>query len=409
MKGPMLRFVIVAALLLVLVIFYATRLGEQPPRGSEQDPAPSGETGYAGDGPVTPVAESDRPDEDWFPDLSGHNDLPGIYLDPTLGRSTFGCDMDALVQNLGRNLVGEGSDARLAQYVGMLSVSSDAEHQLAALQLIDAEALTAPGADDGTSLLEVDHLARALQADPMNPLVLWHAAGLCADSEAHSACSDPLVQSNMQSVLGGNGEYWAQVSAQRYAANDLDGSLDALHRAASAPTFDNFFMEHVRMHQRSLSLIPDIGPVERALGGYALGMTTMARGARGLIPCMSETSEPSWYDACTAVANRFASESPTIVQRALGMEMLAQIYESGGQPEAARLERERAAELTRTFWIEDEDMMSVLVTDERVLSLYLEELEAGDETNALQFLGEEVERLRQDPTYDPCPPDEVGD
>ena len=316
--------------------------------------------------------------------------------------------MDEIAENLGRNLGGEDSEARLTQYLNTLAYSGDAEHHLAAMQLQMAETLSANAAEDSPQLPEVDHLARALQADPMNPLVLWHAVGACTDPDVHSACTDPNVQANVQSVLGSNGAYWAQVSVQRYASDDSDGALDALRRAAAAPTFDNYFIEHVRMHQRALSLIPDIGPVERALGGYALSMTTLGSNVRGLVPCLSAAEDPSWFDACAAVANRFASESPTIMQRAMGMEMLARVYDAGGQAEAAELERERAAELTRSFWIEDEDMIAVLATDERVLSQYLEELEASDEMNAVQFLGEEIERLKQDPTYTPCPPDEVG-
>ncbi len=363
-------------------------------------------------GPVAPEAarapNGDKK-EDWFPDLSGANDIPGVTLGVGEGRTTFDCDVSALADKLGRSIEGEDGEARMIQYINTLSASSDAEHHLAALQILQAEGSGTVEGDEDSSLPQVDHLALALQADPMNPLVLFNAANACLEPDLYSICTDANLQANMRSVLGSNGEYWAQESARLYLMEDHDGALDALRRAASAPTFDNYFIENVRMHQRALSLVPDMGPIERSLGGYALSMMTVQNTSRGLAGCFFEVEDPSWFDTCTAVANRYASESPTVIQRGLGMQMLARLYEEGGQIEAAELERQRAAELTESFWIEDDDMIAVLVTDERVLSLYLQELEAGDELNAVQYLREEIERLKQDPTYTPCPDEAAED
>ena len=345
--------------------------------------------------------------EDGSPDPRDRKDIPGVSLGVDAGRTSFGCDVDALADKLGSNFTDDESDEVFIEYVKMLSASGDAEHHIAAMQLLEAEGGAVEGVV-GSSLPQVDHLALAMQADPLNPLVLWSAANACLEPDLYTFCSDANLQANMRAVLGSNGEYWAQESARLYLMENRDGALDALRRAASAPTFDNYFIEHVRMHQRALSLIPDMGPVERSLGGYALSLTALESSARGLAGCFFETGDPSWFDACTAVANRYASESPTIIQRGLGFEMLAQIYEESGQAEAAALERKRAAELGEFFWVEDEDMVAVMVTDERVLAAYLDELEAGDEVNAARYLHEEIERLKQDPTYTPCPSEEVG-
>ena len=50
-----------------------------------------------------------------------------------------------------------------------------------------------------------------------------------------------------------------------------------------------------------------------------------------------------------------------------------------------------------------------MLTDERVLSLFLEEFESGDEFSAMRFAREEVERLKQDPNYHPCPPEDASE
>lgn len=409
MRGPMWRFAIVAFLLLVLVVFYATRLGNEPEPESEEYPASMSDEGPGvGDAPAVARPSGDRK-EDWFPDLSDRNDIPGVTLGTPDDRSTFGCDVEALADRFGRTLTNDNGDARFESYIDLLSASGDAELLLAAQQFPVLKLPVASDDAETDSPTQVDLLELAVQADPVNPLVLWSAAGACADPELHSFCTDANVQANMRTVLGTNGEYWVQESARLYAADDRDGALDALRRAATAPTFDSYFVQQLRMHQRALSLVPDLGPVQRAMGAYALSMMRVENSARSLAPCYLEAQDASWFEACVAVANRSASESATIMQRAFAMEVLSRIYEAGGQAEAADLERTRARELTGSFWIEDEDMIAVLVTDERVLSLYLEELEAGDEVNAVEFLRDEVERLKEDPTYTPCPPDEVDD
>ena len=127
MRSPMLRFVIVAVLLLVLVIFYATRLGEEPQTEPPEDPASPSGTGHNGDGPVAPVVDSDGPDEEWFPDLSDRNDIPGVNLGVTSGRTSFGCNVSDLTDRLGNNFAGDESGARLVEYINILTASGDAE------------------------------------------------------------------------------------------------------------------------------------------------------------------------------------------------------------------------------------------------------------------------------------------
>lgn len=391
--------VIGAIATIAAIAFWFTRSTE-PPAAAQPSAAPV-PTEATIDQPAGQPSAGD-PQEEWFPDLNDRNDIPGVYLGIGDDRSTFGCDVDSMADGLGDSLEGDEGRARFANYMNLLAASGDAEHQLAALQL---RAVGQVGVFDGgvSALPNVDHLALALESDPLNPLVLWQAAGTCIEQDSHSACSDLNVRANMQTVLGSNGEYWAQESARLYVAGDTESALDALRRAGSAPGFDNYFMKQVRLQQRALSLAPDLSPVERNLGAYALGLVATGSGPRALAPCFQQADDPPWFDACTAVANRYISDSPTIVQQALGMEMLARLYAMAGQEEAAQLEKTRASELGSAFWVEDEDLMAVLFTDERVFSLYLDELESGDEFVAVQFLRDEVERLKQDPDYTPCP------
>lgn len=406
MRGPMLRFAIVAIILLLLVVFYATRLGEEPATESEPpSEATSETTTVPGAAPVAETVSEDREREDWFPDLTDRNDVPGIDLGATLTRDTFGCDLQELADHLGVEdaLEGEEGEQRIARLLETFALSGDAELQLAGSHLTIA-------ADGGLTENQYDYgqmasIERAYQSDPMHPLVLWNAASACSADATTGFCADPQVRANIQTVLGNNGEYWALVAEQRYNRGDQDGALDALRRAAVAPEFDNYFMANIRMFQRAFSMIPDTNYTVQTLGAYALSNTIVEPGIG--MACGAEVeARPEWLDACLAVARRYESDGRSISQQQWGARTQYRLLGFAGQREEAEAALSRHREIRDFRRNLDEDIVVVMLTDERVMAQFLEELEVSDERSAMYFVRDEVERLKQDPTYHPCPPEE---
>ncbi|MDJ0908697.1 MAG: hypothetical protein QNI99_05870 [Woeseiaceae bacterium] len=395
----MLRFVIVTILLLILVVFYATRLGE----GDESAPEAE-QSGVSSAEPSvalldtslvsTDVAHEDRRAADGVP----------YYADPRLNYvpNSFGCDMEALSANLHptSHLRGQRDDDQVERLLETLAASGDAELQLATGQLtLQADWVT----DDMLSQYgTMASIERAYATDPTNPLVLWNAIIECSTAGPSSFCSGRQLQANAWSVLGVDGQFWVRIATLHYKRDDKESALDALQQAAAAPMFDRYFIEHVRMMQRALSIVSEAGYGSQAFAAYS--GAPMRYLFRVREACVAEAPVQSeWLDACLAVAERYASDAITIQERKYGSLLQADILAITGQEEASEAARARYRELDDSGWGRDEDVLAVLLADEQVMSLFLDELAVGGEVSARLFLSDEVDRLKEDPEYDPCP------
>ncbi len=406
MSGPMKHFAVVAVLLLLLVIYYATRLEPEPQPETEAIPEAGTEVlTTEGEAPVAATVQEDEERRDWFPDLRGHNDVPGVDLGATATRSTFGCDIEELARNIrveSRVVDGE-TDPRLGALLDILAASGDAELQLAAAQLSSASSGSEDAGIDPNAAAAA--LERAYRTDPANPLVLWNATQACVGESSPAFCAEPSFKADAEAALSSNGEYWVRVADRLHDQGDRLGALDALRRAATAPELDNYMMANVRMLQRALSMVPDTSYIQQALGAYAF--STMHAAPDRISACTPDASnDPELLDACLAIASRYESDGRTIAHRRLATRMQYQLYEATGQSDAAEEATARFRELQEYENILDEDLIAVMATDERVVSLFLEEFEVGNELSAMRFFGDEVERLKQDPEYNPCPSDE---
>lgn len=360
-----------------------------------------------GGAPVAPVIPEGREQEDWFPDLSDRNDVPGVNLDAAVDRESFNCDIDELAGRLDveQTFAGAEGEELIESLLETYLLSGDAELQLAAGLLADGTAAE----EYGDRYARMSTIERAYRIDPLNPLVLWNAAQACGGEASTGFCADSQLQVNIQTVLGNNGEYWVLVARQRFNRDDRAGALEALRRAAAAPEFDGYFMANVRMFQRAFSMIPDSTYTVQTLAAFVLSTEVVDSSPTG-IGCGNESqTPPEWIEACLALGRRYESDGRTIDQRRAGAMMQARLLAAAGQQEEAEAARARRRELQGIVDTIDEDIFAVLLTDERALSLFLEEFEAGDETSAVQFIADEVERLRQDPTYTPCPDEGADD
>ena len=412
MRGRVVPIVVVAVVVTAMAAAFWSSRQSGDERASETDPVheTSADAGDArGEAPVAPAITEDREQEDWFPDLSDRNDLPGIDLSATVDRDSFGCSISELTDRLDieQDFASTEGEAVIESLLETFLLSGDAELQLAAGLLSDGSDAVVD--DYGDRYARMATIERAFRTDPLHPLVLWNAAQACGGEASSGFCADPQVQVNIQTVLGNNGEYWVLVARQRFGRDDRAGALEALRRAAAAPEFDGYFMANVRMFQRACSMMPDTTYTVQTLAAYVVSTDVVDSGTSGIGCGNDSQTPPEWMDACLAVGSRYESDGRTIDQRKAGAMMQARLLAAAGQQEEAEAARARRREMQGVDDTVDDDIFAVLLTDERALSLFLEEFEAGDEGSAVRFIADEVERLKQDPTYTPCPPDGVDD
>ncbi len=390
------------AIVAVLVLWTTREQGREVvdrTEAHEERPADSDSPAPAGSPPVAPSAQ-----RDWFPDLSS----PGETLDADAGgvRASFNCDMDRLQDpyTLLSSVDSDEGKQSLNQLVSTLSASGDAEMLMAASGLEHFAAMV-EGETLGPAAL-VPNMERALAADPMNPAVLWSAAQLCGAEPEVEICKQSWLRANFDTALGGNGEYWAREAVYRYRADDEPGALAAIRRAASSPEFDNFVVENMRILERAFSAAPNIDYRERAITAYAMASGFFPSRNPGLLRLCGTNAEtdPEWWDACLDLASRYLADGRTLSSREMGARLQGRLYSISGDDEL----REAASETHS--WLDDadlasadDDVVSVMLTDERVLRGFLDEFESSDELSALEWLTDEVARLKQDPEYDPCP------
>lgn len=252
-----------------------------------------------------------------------------------------------------------------------------------------------------------EHLQRLLSAlalDPDNPLTLERLLDACTNRPESRVCEERDIVERAAEADGDNGATWGAIAGYRASRGDTDGALQALRRGASTGTHREFFADVVRVIELGLAATAgDLSYVERVSEGIgrAAGFTSPWLTASS--ECR-ERADPLWLDACLDFARHLEEHSQTVLNRGIGIGLQATIAEQTGDEAALAAVRKR--ELDHRNWLDQHlnpDGQTVLRGDEGVLRQYLDEFDAHGELAALEFLHDEVERLKRLPGYDPCP------
>lgn len=411
MTRPLLRFAIVSAMLLALVIYYATRLQAPPePRAA---PSATNNTPQAVVATSVPGSEA-RPDEseEWFPDLGEREALPTVISTDGWTNREFDCDVNEVLVHLSELFEppSDGGDSWLLPLANSLSVATDSGQLIAALHINRVLAVPANG-DERQALRQagLTALESAVQLDASNPMVLWYASGICNEGLDASFCSDAAFDAAVQSMLGSNAAWWAREARSRFAAGERAAALEALQTAAVAPGYNDFYAESIAAVNGALGLVADVDFTERALVAYAL--VQESSGFPDAFPraCRESEDDPILFDACVSFAERQIADSSTLNTRVSAAEFLGEAYQTAGRLDDSHRVRRTAQGLSDLRADDSGDLASVVLADQRVLTLFMEELEAGGEIAAMRFAQDEVARLKQDPEYSPCPTEETNE
>jgi hypothetical protein len=325
-----------------------------------------------------------------------------IDNDANLAVSRSGAD--CTVERLEAALYGNESTAEVMRRRGeylfpILAASDDAE-------LVLASALLGSFADPQDTIASVE---RALALAPKHPLVLWQAAAHCSGDGSYSFCSDPQRLANSDAVLSHNGAYWSLIAGDRQLDGDLEGAIDALVRAGSAPEFDYYFADQVVLLERALSTSSDLPYRGRISEALVLLAWQEPQTYTVQICAQRASDDDNWRSACAGFADRLVADGKTILEKRMGTELRSRLAREqageGGFGVLALGEDTLDDDLRALFESGEESLRLVeqwLLADDNFAASFVDELVAGGETSAFVKAVGEVERRRNEGREDPC-------
>src|SRR5690606_20897230 len=107
-------------------------------------------------------------------------------------------------------------------------------------------------------------LNRAISISPTDPHMLWAGVQFCSAPENSKACAGKDWEQRLITIDGSNSETWARVAANRFAAGENEGALEALRRASASSDSRTYWIETIEMTERALQAVSDFGFPERA-------------------------------------------------------------------------------------------------------------------------------------------------
>ena len=275
-----------------------------------------------------------------------------------------------------------------------LASSQDAEHLLAAaVMTLDTD--PARG---------FDLLARARTASPGHPLVALNRLDACMAHPAQEACTGHDVEAEAIRTEGSNGALWARIAAKRQEDGDQRGAMQALQHAATAPRYDVYWIDHVKLFERALAASTGLSYSRRTVAAMGIRAAMWRPEYELLSTCVSGiASSPEWRPACLAFGRRLEEDGGTLLDVIFGLSIQAAVYEAAGDTRKHAIASRKRDALRASLRQDDfQAAQRLLVRDPRLLADYLDEADAYGELAAQQFLESEVARLQALPDYDPC-------
>ncbi|MFK8053329.1 MAG: tetratricopeptide repeat protein [Woeseiaceae bacterium] len=113
-------------------------------------------------------------------------------------------------------------------------------------------------------------LELALEQNPEDPEVLWHAANLCANARDGDVCErhdwwDRLVEAD-----GQNARAWMGYATFYYRKGDAKKALRGLQQAASMPEANGYFVESIQLYERAYAVTTDWSFQQRVAGAFSI-------------------------------------------------------------------------------------------------------------------------------------------
>lgn len=280
-----------------------------------------------------------------------------------------------------------------------LSASSSAEHlHLAALLENDPVA-------------RVELLEQAISSSPSDPFLVWSAVRVCSDSAASLDCPLADWQQRLIAVDGQNSESWIRIAANRYAAGDTEGALEAMRHAATAGETRIYWTETVEMFERGLAAAGSEQPFpERA--GMAFGLAAMMLPFYGDHTRMCVEQSPlnaEWAYTCLRYGELAENQSKTEIGVAIGRSMQKLALEALGEKEKAadieqKIQRRRQERLSAD--IDHTNLTErLMISNSTMFTAFLAKTRSVGEVEARRQIVAEIDRLLERQPELACKPE----
>ncbi len=184
----------------------------------------------------------------------------------------------------------------------------------------------------------------------------------------------------------------------------MPAALDALKNASVAPGFNEYWMEHVELFERGLAAAGDASYRDRTVLAIGMAAAMVWNVNSVLNGCETQAVESvEWLQYCVRFAERLEHDGRTILSNAIGLKLQKTMYSISGDKEKEAAAEQRLGLIRESMRNgQSEDGQVLLTRDDRVLADYIMEWATFGELRAVQFLRNEVERLRNVSGYDPC-------
>lgn len=283
------------------------------------------------------------------------------------------------------------TDAERADIVATLADADDPDLLVAASMLVTS-----------STELVFQLLQTAERQAPGYALVQLEILRRCAGSTGDKMCRDFLDLERGDESLAGNGAAWLLVALNRRRFGDTPGVLDALRRAASAPSFDTYYAARLGAVIRALDVASPAKTHEQLV--IAMGeMNFLDDGYMGIVVSCRDAAEDhgEWASICADVGRRMYADAPDMLSRIWGLDLQKFVYtQTGHQDGLLEIEEDRERVLRSL------DLVSgygeLVMQDDAVVIRFLEDLHASGEAEAFAKLGVTIARLQADPDYNPC-------
>lgn len=250
----------------------------------------------------------------------------------------------------------------------------------------------------------IDELVLLNQQFPESGLIAYQLLTACADDPTNVLCG-----SQIDSILdfhSDNAGIWAAHALFKLSLEDEFAAKVSLRRAASAPTYDDYWTDQIRV-------LRDYSPADSGLEllstvFYFFNYTDTTIGIRTMdfvtSPCSEwPATDPLLMDACIEYGQKIIDESQTIIGARLGYSVQEVAYRAVGnftESNARELEGRRFRYAIPSV----DGLVSLMTYDEELAEFWLQSLIDFGEIDAQSVIEEEVNRRRSNPEYQPCDP-----
>ena len=203
---------------------------------------------------------------------------------------------------------------------------------------------------------------------------------------------------------GRNGQMWAKIAAWRIRHGDEVGALHALGNAATAPTLEEYWAEHIELFERGFAAAGVTSYRSRIFQAIGIAAAMVFDTYPILESCRAKSAASSdWRQHCLRYGHRLERDGKTFFSTNIGTRLQKSAYEASGDASELAAVAQRQKKLAENLQILTGVSEQVIMSrDENVLAAYVQQLAIFGELRAAEFVSREVERLLRTPGYDPC-------